>query len=71
MVIAGQADFQIADSELTTDLTVGADNGVLKVVSGGSASMSAATFKTLLTGKVQSDTSTSGTVVIKTATESY
>ena len=69
MVIAGQADFQIADSELTTDLTVGADNGVLKVVSGGSASMSAATFKTLLTGKVQSDTSTSGTVVIKTATD--
>ena len=69
MVIGGQADFQIADSELTTDLTVGADNGVLKVVSGGSASMSAATFKALLTGKVQSDTSTSGTVVIKTATD--
>ena len=68
MVIGGQADFQIDDSKLTTDLTVGADNGVLKVVSGGSASMSAATFKTLLTGKVQSDTSTSGTVVIKTAT---
>ena len=68
MVIAGQADFQIADSELTTNLTIGADNGVLKVVSGGSASMSAATFKTLLTGKVQSDASTSGTIVIKAAT---
>ena len=69
MVIGGQADFQIADSKLTTDLTVGADNGVLKVVSGGSASMSAATFKTLLTGKIQSDTSTSGTVVIKSSTD--
>ena len=69
MVIGGQADFQIADTELTKNLTVGADNGVLKVVSGGSASMSAATLKTLLTGKVQSDTSTSGTIVIKAAND--
>ena len=69
MVIGGQADFQIADTALATDLTVGATNGVLKVVSGGSASMSAATFKKFLTGKVKSDASTSGTIVIKAATD--
>ena len=69
MVIAGTANFELDDKDLTNALKVGGDNAALKVVSGGTANMSAAVFKGLLAGKVQSEASTSGTIVIKAATD--
>ena len=69
MVIAGTANFELNDKDLTNALEVGGDNAALKVVSGGTANMSAAVFKGFLAGKVQSEASTSGTIVIKAATD--
>ncbi|WP_317383901.1 hypothetical protein, partial [Anaerobiospirillum succiniciproducens] len=64
MVIAGKADFQIADTALAQDLKVGGTGAALKVVSGGTANMSSAALKIFLTGKVQSAADTSGTINI-------
>uniref|UniRef100_UPI0004828B68 hypothetical protein n=1 Tax=Anaerobiospirillum succiniciproducens TaxID=13335 RepID=UPI0004828B68 len=69
MVIAGTANFELDDKDLSNALEVGGDNAALKVVSGGTANMSAAVFKGFLAGKVQSKASTSGTIVIKAATD--
>ena len=63
LIVAGTVNFE---ADAAAKVKIGAD-AALKVVSGGTANMSAAVFKGLLAGKVQSDTSTSGSVVIKTA----
>ena len=57
LVVEGTATFNSADSDITVD-----GGSKLKVVSGGTASMSSAVFKKFLTGTVQSAAGTSGTI---------
>ena len=64
MVIAGKADFKIADTALAQDLKVGGTGAALKVVSGGTANMSSAALKTFLKGSVTSEDQQTGTIAL-------